>query len=51
MMTWPLLYKLFNNKHTIKIAKIQMVRLRRKKKVHFPQEILCYWMQQWKKIK
>lgn len=32
MMTWPLLYKLFNNKHTIKTVKIQMFRLRRKRK-------------------
>lgn len=31
MMTWTLLYKLFNNKHTIKIVKIQMFRLRRRK--------------------
>lgn len=31
MMTWPLLYKLFNNKHTAKNPNIQMFRLRRKK--------------------
>lgn len=31
MMTWPLLYKLFNNKHITKIVKIQMFRLKRKK--------------------
>lgn len=30
MMTWPLLYKLFNNKHTAKNPNIQMFRLRRK---------------------
>lgn len=25
-----------------------MFRLRRKKQLSFPQETLCYWMQQWK---
>lgn len=32
MITWPLLYKLFNNKHSMKIAKMQVFRLRRGKK-------------------
>lgn len=32
MITWLLLYKLFNNKHSMKIAKMQVFRLRRKKK-------------------
>lgn len=31
MMTWTLPYKLFNNKHTIKIVKPQMFRLGRRK--------------------
>lgn len=55
MITWPLLYKLLNNKHSMKIAKMQVFRLRREKKKKtkncFHQEILCYWMQQWRKIK
>lgn len=50
-MTWPLLYKLFHNKHTAKKTKYTNVQVKKKKPISFPQEILHYWMQQWKKRK